>query len=185
MLRACRDLRHGDADGAQQVGAAVEAESTQAGDVVECDIERVDALVAGRMAAFAAGFAVEDDQPPFADGGLHPRGLAHDCHVDPSQLRQQGAHTVLAHALLFGRKRQQEVERQGACAQRQEGLREAHRRSPGVVAPQAVEAVAFDGRGIRVAGVAGCGAYRVVVGVQEQRRARRVEACGAGENVVV
>ena len=23
------------------------------------------------MAAFAAGFAIEDDQPPFADGGLH------------------------------------------------------------------------------------------------------------------
>lgn len=92
---------------------------------------------------------------------------------------------MFSHALLFGRKRQQEIERQGVCAQRQESLREAHRRSPGVVAPQAVEAVAFESRGIRVAGVAGCGAYRVVVGVQEQRRARRVEACGAGEDVVV
>ncbi len=76
MLRAGRDLRHGDADGAQQGGAAVEAESTQAGDVVECDIERVDALVAGRMAAFLPRASQSRTTSPVRRRRPASRGLA-------------------------------------------------------------------------------------------------------------
>ena len=72
------------------------------------------------MAAFAAGFAVEDHQSPLADGGLHARRLADERHVDRSQLRKQGAHAVFAHALLLGRKGQQEVEGQRLFAEGQE-----------------------------------------------------------------
>ena len=88
MLGAGRELRDGDADRPQQFGYAVEAEAAEPRDVVECDIERIYALVARRMAAFAAGFAVEDHQSPLADGGLHARRLADERHVDRSQLRK-------------------------------------------------------------------------------------------------
>ena len=185
VLGAGRDLRDGDADRSQQFGYAVEAEAAEPRDVVECDIERIYALVARRMAAFAAGFAVEDHQSPLADGGLHARRFADERHVDRSQLRKQGAHAVFAHALLLGRKGQQEVEGQRLFAEGQERPGERHDRSSGVVAAQTVQTVAFDGRGERVARIGGRRAHRVVVRVQQEGGARRVEVCGAGEDVVV
>ncbi len=85
VLGAGRDLRDGDADRTQQLRYALEAEVAEPGDVVECDVERIYPLAAGRMAAPAVGFAVEDDQPPLACCGLHARRLADQRHVDRSQ----------------------------------------------------------------------------------------------------
>ena len=184
VLRPGLDLRHRDSDRTQQLRFPPEAERTQPRDVFQRDVEGVHPLAACRMAAFAVRRAVQHHQPPFSCGGLHAGRFADQRHVDPAQRGQQGPHAVLAHALLFGRDGQHEVEGQLPLPEGQERLYQTYRRSSRVVASEAVEAVALDRRHERIAGVRSRRTHRVVVRVQKQRRTRRIESLRTHPDVV-
>ncbi len=185
VLRARRDDGRGDVDRAEQRRDPFEAEAAEPLDVLDGRVEGVLALVAGGVAAAAAGRAVEHHEPPFAERRIERGGFAHDRHVDAAERRQQRADAVLARDLLLGREGQQQVEGERSILQREEDRREGDERGTRIVRAEAVEALSLDRRSVGVARVARRGAYRVVVRVEQQRRPRGVVARAARRDIVV
>ena len=137
--------------GPKRSDSAVEAEVAQAGDVVECDIEGVHPLAARHMASrfCHVRHTIQDDQPPFADGGLHLQSVLHSAmSIRPScgsrvRIPCSPMHSSSAESAsrrLNGRGRVRCVRK--VCVR-------LTAEAPASLLPRPVQSVAFDGRRVR------------------------------------
>ncbi len=53
------------------------------------------------MSGYSVDFGIKHHQPLFGYGGIHPCGLAHDCHIDVGQQRDRRFNSVTPADLLL------------------------------------------------------------------------------------
>ena len=150
---------------------------TLRGDVVESQIEGVDAVAAGGVAALPDGFAVEHQEPALARGCAHAGGFTHD---GPVKLREpagvvrrlgerpvgaeQEADAVGAGAFLFPHEQQQEVDGKRFSVEMTQHGQHRDDAAAIVVRAQTTDDVGIRARVIRVACIAASRRHSVEMG---------------------
>ena len=186
VLGAGRDLRDGDADRPQQFGYAVEAEAAEPRDVVECDIERIYALVARRMAAFCRG--LRSRGPPAPARRRRPACPSVRRRAPCRSLPSCGSRARMPCSPMHSSSAERASRRLKGrgCSRKVRNVRASDTtEAPASLLPRPYKRSPSMVGGERVARIGGRRAHRVVVRVQQEGGARRVEVCGAGEDVVV
>ena len=153
-------------------GDSVEAVRPQGGDVVEGDIQCIDAFSSCGMSAFASGESVKHQQPPLAGRHLHAGRLADYRpvgEIQPSghERTSGGEHcrgSVLAGSLLLAAEHEQQVERQPRFKKMAECGNHRYHTTAIVIGSESVDYAVVDSRIVRVAGIAACRRYGVHLG---------------------
>ena len=158
-----------------------ETVAAQPGDVVEGQIQGVDPVAAGGVAALADGFPVEHQQAAFTGGGPHPGRFTDDGPVGarepvgrPGRLAErsvrsvQPAQAVGTGGFLFADQQQEQVERQRPSGEMPQDGQHGHEAAAVVVRAQPPDDGRIGAGIIGTAGVAGGRRHGVHVGDQRQ-----------------
>ena len=194
--RARENLRHVQPDFAHLGRNARELVAAQLRDVVHRQIERIDPVAAGGVAAFAVGFAVYHQQPALAGRRPQAGGLADDGPVGHRQpvrgigrlgerpfRSEQPAGPVGPGAFFFAGQQQQQIDGELLPVEMLQDGQHRNDAAAVIIGSQPVDDRGVRSRIIRVAGIAGGRWDGVEMRHQGQRLLGRIGLRGGHDNV--